>query len=104
MLMRVPVKEVAIGSSFSLKSIYYVLTGVSNRCPGSARRIHNAWVDALLENIHLQRRVGITSVRPQRPAATNNNHPPNPPAHLNKATHGIYITAEAVIVILEPCA
>lgn len=96
--MCVRVKEAAIGSSFSLKSIYYVLTGVSNRCPGSALRIHNAWVDALLENIHLQRRVGITSVRPQHPAATNNN----PPAHRNKSTHVIYITASAVIAILEP--
>lgn len=102
MLMCVRVKEVAIGSSFSVKSIYYVLTGVSNRCPGSALRIHNAWVDALLENIHLQRRVGITSVRPHRPAETNNNPPPTPPpAHPNKSTHVIYITASAVIVILE---
>lgn len=27
---------------------------------------------------------------------------PPPPAHLNKSTHVIYITASAVIVILEP--
>lgn len=82
------VKEVAIGSSFSVESIYYVLTGVSNRCPGSVLRIHNAWVDAVLENIHLQKRVRITSLRPHRPARTNNFNPPTPP---NKSTHGIYI-------------
>lgn len=45
--MGVHQREVAIGSSFNVKSIYYGLTGVSNRCPGSVLRIHNAWVDAL---------------------------------------------------------
>lgn len=51
--------EVYIGSLFNADSIHPALTGVSNRCPGSWPHILNAWVDSLLENIHLQRRLEL---------------------------------------------
>lgn len=73
---RAGTKEVVSGSSFNVKSIYYVLTGVSNSCAGSLCCIHNAWVDALLENIHLQKTVRITKgVNPPPPQPNLQTNP-----------------------------